>query len=330
MDPDIEKNFLLTINNYKAINNNIKYINNDIINLTTLHDKFIKDNKKITCDAKNIIKDLCIYLDDIHFQKKNLEIENEALKSIYYNAINKYYRDFFKVYIKIINTLINILLENRDIIINLFNIKNNIDIKKKKLKKLKKKMNYIIKEFENKSNDNQIIKVIKKKCINSIKLYNDINDYNDIQQYDIINIFNTICNKYEELVLSCTLIKYHIRNTKTSVNKGIMGDSYLINKYSYYDKINIECDTIKKFIASVINNHLVISIKYKNRSKLIDDEIIYKDNVDYLNINNLISSNSSKNSEESISHYDNFSDNIIEENKFPDQINVHISEEKNE
>jgi hypothetical protein len=288
MDKLIENNFYITINNYKEIDNNIKYIYKDIQNLTILHNKFSK-NKDIINEKAKLNHDICIYLDDIFFQKKNLDIEYNGLKTIYEFSLEKYYRDLFKIYTKIINILTTILIENKDIIVNIFDIKNEAQIKKKELKKFKKKMMYIIKELKKDIRNDHIIFIIKSRNFNSIKLYNDINYINDITCNDIINIFTNIYDKLDELTISCILIKYHIKNAKNNINKGIMGNSYLINKYGYYDKMNIECDTIQNFINSIIDNHISISDKYKVRSSVIANEILYRDNTDYLNINNLLS-----------------------------------------
>lgn len=217
-----------------------------------------------------------------------LDIEYNALKTIYELSLEKYYRDLFKIYTKIINILTTILIENKDIVVNLFDVKYEAQIKKKELKQFKKKMMYIIQELKKDMENEHITFIIKSRNYHSIKLYNDVNDINDITRNDITNIFTNIYEKIDELNISSILIKYHIKNAKNNINKGVMGNSYLINKYGYYDKMNIECDTIKNFINSIITNHITISDKYKNRSTIIANEILFRDNTDYLNINNLL------------------------------------------
>jgi hypothetical protein len=311
MDKLAEKTFYTTIDNYKIMEDNIEYIYNDIKNLDILHNKFTK-NKDIINNKDILSRDLCIYLDDIHFQKKNLEIEYNALKTIYEFSLEKYYRDLFKIYTKIINILTSILLENKDIVVNIFDIKQEVQITKKELKIFKKKMMYIIEEFKKDNKNNNIDLVIKSRNFNLIKLYNDVNNSNDITRNDITNIFINIYEKLDELNISSILIKYHIKNTKNNITKGVMGNSYLINKNGYYDKINIECDTIKNFINNIITNHINISEKYKNRSSTIANEILYRDNTDYLNINNLLSSSQS----------DSFKDDNNNENTSDDQFMI--------
>ena len=57
--------------------------------------------------------------------------------------INKFYRDLFKLYNKIVKTLITVYRENKDIIIKIWNSNEKVDNETSEFKKFKKNYIYI-------------------------------------------------------------------------------------------------------------------------------------------------------------------------------------------
>jgi hypothetical protein len=268
---DIKNKFNIIIDNYKQFSNNVKNMDTDIKKLTNVHENYIKK------DASKYNDNYGVYVDDIQFQIQILTIEHESLLKINNLLINKCYRDLFKLYNKIIKILISVYKDNKETILKIFKNKDdshssNTDV----LRKIKIKLRDIVSQLKTKNiEDDKVILEIKKKYYENLKIYNDIDEKKNYSYDDINNIFDKINSKLEELSLSCELIKIHIVDIKSKIDKGIMGQSYLINLDGKYDRIMVDYLILKNILNSIISMHLDLSNNFKNKSNSIAEEVVY-------------------------------------------------------
>ena len=136
MDP--ENKFIKIQEYYDKINKNLENMSEDIDKLNNTHKYYLKSA------TDDIHFHYSVYIDDIFFQKKILFIEYNCMHDIYHDNINKFYRDLYKLFNKIIKLLISIIYENNKLILKIndidntkFSIQNIDDLKKNILRILK-------------------------------------------------------------------------------------------------------------------------------------------------------------------------------------------------
>ena len=110
---------------------------------------------------------------------------------------------------------------------------------------------------------------------------------------DIINIFTNLKKRLDELQLSRELIKMNLYDIKNKTDKGILGQTYVIDLTGKNDKINVDYNILIKLLDSIISIHLSLSEKYKNIAQTISDQVSYNDELSELlteseNINTII------------------------------------------
>ena len=143
---DIECIFNKIYNYYNKTDENLKNMSIDLEKLNNTHLFYIKsineENTNTYINSNNF--HYSVYIDDIFYQKKILTMEYECMLNINNFNIDKFYRDLYKLYLKIIKLLVNVIHENNKLVTkinDIDNIKNNIesieDIRKKFLSDIK-------------------------------------------------------------------------------------------------------------------------------------------------------------------------------------------------
>ncbi len=136
MNDNFGDKFSVIIVNYKEMLKNITNISDDIKKLEHVHNMYINSGK---LDMLNN----SIYVDDIKHQIDIIKIEYDYMSVMVQKNLNKFYRDLFKLYNKIVKNLLTIYKENKDIIIKIWNNSDKINGETNDFKKLKKTIKLI-------------------------------------------------------------------------------------------------------------------------------------------------------------------------------------------
>lgn len=234
-----EEQFEKLLKNYKTIKNNLDNIQEDIDKLEKVHFNFVNN-----VENKLRFHEYGVYIDDIFYQIKLLKLEYSNQSNIQIHNINKMYKDFFRLYSKIVKKLISIHIENS-------NLTPLIDKKHVSDK--------IINE--------------KKQYFSKIKIFNEIsNDNYTIDDCECI--YTELESRLDELVRTVDNIKNIINNVKEKYSEGLLLQTYLISLSGEKDKIVIEYNMFNRLLKSTLASHLDISTKYLNRTETISKEII--------------------------------------------------------
>jgi hypothetical protein len=287
MEEQLRNNFKNIYDNY---NNIIKQLNNiahDIQKLEGVHKLYISDSQ---IDNVNY----SIYIDDIKHQINIINSEYNYLNNVNNMNLNKFYRDLFKLYTKIVKILLNIYKENKDVIIKIWNSNEKIINETNEFKKFKKIIKYIS-DTTRSSNiimpDNKIIEEIKRKYYTGIKIFNEL----EIQTFDLSDIetlYNELETRLHDLSLSCELIKINLNDIKIKTDKGILGQTLIMDLTGKIEKIKVDYNIMLKLCESVLNIHNSLSRKYKDLTIKIANEVAYDEETsdkltDKLTSNNL-------------------------------------------
>jgi hypothetical protein len=234
-----EEQFEKIVKNYKAIKNNLDNIHEDIEKLEKIHFNFVNN-----VENKLRFHEYGVYIDDIFYQIKLLKIEHNNQLNIHDNNLNKMYKDFFRLYSKIVKKLISIHIENS-------NLTPLIDKK------------HVTDKIVNE----------KKQYFSKIKIFNEIsNDNYSIDDCECI--YTELESRLDELVRTVDNIKNIINNVKEKYSEGLLLQTYLISLTGEKDKIIIEYNMFHRLLKSTLSSHLDISTKYLNRTETIAKEII--------------------------------------------------------
>ena len=95
------------ISNYKSLIENLSNISSDIKKLENIHNAYINND-----DMSSL--NFSIYVDDIKHQINLTKMEYKYISDVLYLNLNKFYRDLFKLYTKIVRNLLDIYKENKD------------------------------------------------------------------------------------------------------------------------------------------------------------------------------------------------------------------------
>lgn len=261
------------IDNFKKYNINIKNIYEDINKLESVHHVYTN-----TSDMTSV--NYSIYVDDIKHQINITRIEYEYINNIYNINIEKMYRDLFKLYNKITKLLLTIFKDNRDVIIKIWKSSERIDFDSSDFKKLKKSIKLISDNSRSNnplSNDNKIFDEIKKQYYLDVKIYNDIEKKQLYELNDIMKIFDMLIKRLEELYLSRELIRMNLLDIQTKTDKGILGQTFIMDLNGKSDRIKVDYNIMIKLLESTLNIHLSLAERYNNISLIISKQVNYDD-----------------------------------------------------
>jgi hypothetical protein len=270
--PDIKKindNYKKIISNYKNCTKNIKNISEDIKNLENIHQVYINSG-----DLSSL--NYSVYVDDIKHQINITKLEYEYINQICSINIEKLYRDLFKLYNRIIKILLLIFRENKDIIIKIWKSSEKINFDSPDFKKFRKSIKLISDNARSNNpttNDNKIFEEIKKQFYIDIIIYNDLEKTHTYNIEDIIVIYDNLNKRLEELILSRELIRINLVDIQSKTDKGILGQTFIMDLNGKCDRIKIDYIIMLKLLESTINMHLNLSDKYTNISQNIADEV---------------------------------------------------------
>jgi len=269
--------FNIIVSNYRSIMKNITNVSDDIKKLENVHGMYINSGK---LDMLNN----SIYVDDIKYQIDIIKIEYDYMTKIYQNNINKFYRDLFKLYNKVIKHLLTVYKENKDIIIRIWNNNEKIEGETNDFRKLKKVIKVIADSTRTSgsfASDSKIFEEIKKKHYSKIKLYDELDTIHNYHLDDVIIIFQELELRLNDLTLSKELIKINLLDVKHKTDKGILGQTFVMDLNGRVDRIQIDYSIIVKLLESIINIHFTLSNKYNKLSLTIANSVSYdEDNTD--------------------------------------------------
>ena len=269
--------FNIIVSNYRSIMKNITNVSDDIKKLENVHGMYINSGK---LDMLNN----SIYVDDIKYQIDIIKIEYDYMTKIYQNNINKFYRDLFKLYNKVIKHLLTVYKENKDIIIRIWNNNEKIEGETNDFRKLKKVIKIIADSTRTSgsfASDTKIFEEIKKKHYSKIKLYDELDTIHNYHLDDVIIIFQELELRLNDLTLSKELIKINLLDVKHKTDKGILGQTFVMDLNGRVDRIQIDYSIIVKLLESIINIHFTLSNKYNKLSLTIANSVSYdEDNTD--------------------------------------------------
>jgi hypothetical protein len=270
--PDIKKindKYKNIINNYKNCGINIKNISEDIKNLENIHHIYINSG-----DSSSL--NYSVYIDDIKHQIDITKLEYEYISQIYSINIEKIYRDLFKLYNRITKVLLLIFRENKDIIIKIWKSSEKINFDSPDFKKFKKSIKLISDNARSNNpttNDNKIFEEIKKQFYFDIIIYNDLEKTHKYSIEDIVVIYDNLNKRLDELILSRELIRINLVDIQSKTDKGILGQTFIMDLNGKNDRIKIDYIIMLKLLESILNMHFTLSEKYVNISQNIADEV---------------------------------------------------------
>ncbi len=274
------------IENYKEMLKNITNISDDIKKLEHVHNMYINSGK---LDMLNN----SIYVDDIKHQIDIIKIEYDYMSVMFQKNLNKFYRDLFKLYNKIVKNLLTIYKENKDIIIKIWNNSDKINGETTDFKKLKKNIKIISDATRSGgvyASESKIFEEIKKKYYSKIKVYDELQKVLIYNIDDITVIFAEVEQRLQDFKLSKELVKINLLDVQHKTDKGILGQTFVMDLNGKVDRINIDYCIIVKLLESIINIHTTLSNKYRNLSLIIATTVSYdedsSDSITSPNINN--------------------------------------------
>ena len=220
----------ILINNCVQIEYNIKNIENDINKLSLLHQKLIAN-----VSNKDIFYNYGVYADDVFFQKSIIEDEKKLIKSIYEANKRKIYSDFFRIYIKMIKSLLTLNIEY-------FNL------------------------------DASSTSITKYIADDNVKVYSILN-YDEYTSNDIIYIFKIVMTKIKELEQSIQKINNLIDVTKANVSNGYSVKLMLIAINGEKQRLIVDYNISRQILDETVDISVKLSEKYLERSINLANEI---------------------------------------------------------
>lgn len=271
MEEQLKIAFKNIYDNYNIIIKQLNNIMHDIKKLETVHKLYITTNQLDNLNYST-------YIDDIKHQINIINREYEYLNDINTMNLNKFYRDLFKLYTKIVKILLNVYKENKDIIIKIWNSNEKVINETPEFKKFKKTIKYISDTTRSSNvmiSENKIIEEIKKKYFTSIKIFNELVADNNFDLSDIETLYLELESRLKELLLSNELIKINLNDIKIKTDKGILGQTLVMDLTGKLEKIKVDYNIVLKLVESVFNIHTSISRKYKDLTIKISSEVSY-------------------------------------------------------
>lgn len=257
------------ISNYKKINSNLDNMLEDLDSLNKIHHEYVSNSNK-----KQKFSDYGIYVDDVFFQIKILKEEHACMHRLYLMCFEKFYRDLFKLYSKVVNKLIGILIDNVEVL-------NKLDSLKDKNQQTSELLGKFLEKFEISKISNPDGKVTnlideitsqqKTKYYKKIRLYKELAT-NTYTIDEIKTLFGELTNRLGELKDSSVLISTHINEMTKSSNKGLLIQTYIISLTGEKHKIEVDWDVYSKILVSILNTQLSLSKKYVVKTEKIANE----------------------------------------------------------
>jgi hypothetical protein len=260
------------IDNYKSIYTNLKDISEDIKVLEGVHNVYIN-----SIDMSSL--NYSIYVDDIKHQINITKNEYEYISKTFDMNIEKFYRDLFKLYNKITKIILTIFKENKDTIVKIWNSCEKISSETQEFKKLKKCIRSLSENVRSPApitNDMKIFDEIKKQYYSHITIYNEISE-NKYSLEDVLSIYDNLTKRLNELFLSRELIKMNLIDIQNKTDKGVLGQTFVMDLNGKSDRINIDYSILVKILESIIGIHITLSDKYKNLAQTIADQVNYNE-----------------------------------------------------
>jgi hypothetical protein len=258
------------ISNYKSLNENLLNISSDIKKLENIHNTYINN------DDMNSLN-FSIYVDDIKHQINLTKMEYKYIYDLLYINLNKFYRDLFKLYTKVIRNLLDIFKENKDVVIKIWNSQDKSHSESSDYKKIKKLIKSIADATRTSNSityDNKIFEEIKKKFYSNIKIYNEL-DHNEYDLQSIQIIYSELVKRLEELLLSQELIKFNLEDIKFKADKGILTQTFMMDLNGKIDRIKIDYNIFIKILESILNIHNTISERHNTITTIIANYVNY-------------------------------------------------------
>ena len=241
-DVDINKNlqqFNKIVKNYRAITDNLINTSDDINKLEKIHNKFVSH-----AENKMRFHEYGTYIDDIYSQINVLKMEYQCQLTIQSMNINKFYKDLFRLYNKIVKKLISVRMEN-----------NNITL------------------LIDKKHVQDKIQNEKKQFYTKIKQFNEVGD-NNFSVDDCIVLYNEVEVRLQDLLNSVQDITNAIKMAEEQTSDGLLLQTYLISLNGEREKTLIEHDVFQKLLNGILYSHIDISKKYLERTNTISREIV--------------------------------------------------------
>lgn len=270
---EISEKYNKIIENYESIHANLKNIFDDIKTLEGIHNIYIN-----SIDMSSL--NYSIYVDDIKHQINITQNEHDYINNTYLMNIEKLYRDLFKLYNRVTKIILSIFKENKDTIVKIWNSSEKSVSETHDFKKFKKAIRTLSENVRAPMpiiNDNKIFEEIKKQYYSEIRIYNELNNYHKYDLNDVIVIFNNLIKRFEELELSKELIKMSINDIKNKTDKGVLGQTFVMDLNGKSDRITVDYNILLKLLESIIGIHTSLSEKYKNMAQTIADQVNYTD-----------------------------------------------------
>jgi len=286
--PDINAvtlKYKMIIDNYKSIYSNLKNLYEDIKILEGIHNVYIN-----SIDLTSI--NYSIYVDDIKHQINITKTEYDYINKVYIMNIEKFYRDLFKLYNRVTKIIIGIFKENKDTIIKIWNSCDKVVNETSEFKKFKKSIRTLSENVRSPTpitNDNKIFEEIKKQFYLDITIYNEMNSSYKYDLDDVVHIYDFLLKRLDELYLSRELIKMNLLDVQHKTDKGVLGQTFMMDLNGKSDRINVDYGIVVKLLESIINIHFSLSDKYKTMSQNIADQVNYSEET-----SELLSSDSEK------------------------------------
>jgi hypothetical protein len=257
------------IENYTNFNKNLNNISEDIRNLENIHQFYIN-----SVDISTI--NYSVYIDDIKHQINITKLEHDYIKNIFIINIEKMYRDLFKLYNRVTKILLNIYRENKDSLIKIWKSNERIVYDStdfRKLKKIIKSMSDNSRSNNPSNNDNKIYDEIKKQYYYDLIIYNEMDKNHVYKIEDIIKIYSYLIKRIDELYLSTELIKINLVDIQTKTEKGILGQTFVMDLNGKTERIKVDYNIVVKLLESTLSIHLSLAEKYTDKSKVIADQV---------------------------------------------------------
>ena len=256
---EIENIFNKINDYYDKTNHNLENMANDLEKLNNTHLFYIKsiseENNNIYLNNNSF--HYSVYIDDIFYQKKILSMEYECMLNIFNLNIDKFYRDLYKLYLKIVKLLVNVIHENNKLITKI----NGIDNVKANV---------------------QNIEDIRRKFLYDIKIYKETDSsFQKFNSDDIKKIFHAILKRNSDIEEYIKDIRKHSAIVDKKVNKGMLIETFKISFNGNIDSLILENELYGKILESIITNHYNVSKKYSIRTKNISDEVTFDEDSNY-------------------------------------------------
>jgi hypothetical protein len=122
----------------------------------------------------------------------------------------------------------------------------------------------------------KIFDEIKKQYYTHITIYNEI-AINKYSLEDIVLIYDNLIKRFNELYLSRELIKMNLSDIQNKTDKGVLGQTFIMDLNGKSDRINVDYSILVKILESIIGIHISLSEKYKNMAQTIADQVNYNE-----------------------------------------------------